>query len=275
MKKIKTREWLLITILLLILEYLVMSITLNFGDNKSLVNYVSFAGTIMSIVLALVAIIYSFIQSESQSRSSSNISAEVASLRTVVQDINKSKVTFSGELDRFADLANEIKNLREISVSSNQEIKNIANISNRNMEISHNINKMINYGNNDKYEDKNDDTFIKIITSSPHAILLAFSLSLADDNKHHPITSFISNHYSIPLDQHKFFNNNKDSWLEIGFVLLMIFSEFNLIKLEDNDDENYHSFIITEEFKRNKHKIHGDTDGQLGSAFNKIKNSFE
>lgn len=48
-----------IVALLLILEYVIFDWTYRFGADKVLLDHISFAGTIISIILAVVAIIYS------------------------------------------------------------------------------------------------------------------------------------------------------------------------------------------------------------------------
>ena len=56
------KDCLFIAMILLLSQYIIFQWTYNFGSDKNLLDHISFAGTIISIILAIVAIIYSFIQ---------------------------------------------------------------------------------------------------------------------------------------------------------------------------------------------------------------------
>ncbi|NUE48125.1 hypothetical protein HUC45_24465, partial [Escherichia coli] len=78
----------LITVLL---KHIIQASAWLYGGNSGALGYLSFAGTAVSIILAVLAIIYSFLQSSAQEKSSLNISTQVAKLVDVVQNIEISK----------------------------------------------------------------------------------------------------------------------------------------------------------------------------------------
>ncbi|WP_371324681.1 hypothetical protein VX159_03895 [Dechloromonas sp. ZY10] len=92
----------------MLIEYLVFDWTYRFSADKNITDHISFAGTIVGIILAVVAIFYSFIQAESQNRSSTEIATQIVSLRDVVKDIDLSKLKFSDELNRMSEIAKKL-----------------------------------------------------------------------------------------------------------------------------------------------------------------------
>jgi len=112
-------------VILLLVQYIVFQWTFNFGSDKNLIDHVSFAGTIVSIILAIVAIIYSFIQAESQSRTSSQIASQISSLRDIIKDFDASKMKFADELDRIENIAIKLDDVGTHVHESHQEITNV------------------------------------------------------------------------------------------------------------------------------------------------------
>lgn len=90
-KKISTREWILIIIILSLTQFLIHWLSMKYGGSASALGYVSFAGTVVSILLGLIAIVYSFVQSISQNSSAVEISEQIKRLITAGEDITKSK----------------------------------------------------------------------------------------------------------------------------------------------------------------------------------------
>jgi len=104
--KLSTREWILTIIILLLVQFLIHWISLKYGGSTSALGYVSFAGTVVSILLGLIAIIYSFVQSVSQSSSAIEIREQIERLVTAGEDITKSK-------DALHDSAFTIRSITE------------------------------------------------------------------------------------------------------------------------------------------------------------------
>ncbi|MEZ8154581.1 hypothetical protein ACED23_26400 [Vibrio splendidus] len=65
-EKVKPREWLYIIFIIILLQFIVQAAAWLYGGNDGALGYISFAGTVVSIILAVLAIVYSYIQSLSQ-----------------------------------------------------------------------------------------------------------------------------------------------------------------------------------------------------------------
>lgn len=70
----------LILLLVAVSEYLIFLLTTQYGANVDVVSHVGFAGTILSIILALLAIIYSYYQSFAQKRDSDFLASQLQQL---------------------------------------------------------------------------------------------------------------------------------------------------------------------------------------------------
>ncbi|MFW1765903.1 hypothetical protein ACG9X2_10630 [Acinetobacter bereziniae] len=99
--KFSTREWILSIIILLIVEAFVFWVAFQFAGNSSALGYVSFAGTIISIILAVLAIGYTYGESQQQKNSSETLSTQISSL-----------VKIKDKLEKQADALEDIKELK-------------------------------------------------------------------------------------------------------------------------------------------------------------------
>ncbi|MDC4552855.1 hypothetical protein NQ784_18395, partial [Acinetobacter baumannii] len=78
--KFTKREWLLSIIILLIIEAFIFWVAFQFAGNSSALGYVSFAGTLISIILAVLAIGYTYGESHQQKNSSITLGNQIDSL---------------------------------------------------------------------------------------------------------------------------------------------------------------------------------------------------
>jgi len=102
------REWILFITILLIVEGFIFWVSFQFSGNSSALGYVSFAGTLISIILAVLAIGYTYGESQQQKNSSSTLANQIESLVAIkdkleiqaeaLNNINVLKLT----LDEFA-----------------------------------------------------------------------------------------------------------------------------------------------------------------------------
>lgn len=89
-KTLSTREWCLVIAILSLIQFFVHWVSYQFGGSPNALGYVSFAGTLVSIMLGLIAIIYSFVQSISQSTSVVEIREQVERLIVAGNEISES-----------------------------------------------------------------------------------------------------------------------------------------------------------------------------------------
>ncbi len=107
-KQISVGLALLAGVLALALQHILTLWTTTWGGDSQIVSHVSFAGTLVSIILAVLAIVYSYYQNFSQQRDSSSISTQIETLRTVVEDIRRSGTGVSVELNRLEDITKKL-----------------------------------------------------------------------------------------------------------------------------------------------------------------------
>lgn len=89
-KKMSTREWIMVCVLIVLIQLLLHYWTSESMNSSEVLAYVSFAGTIISIILAVLAIIYSFVQTQAQQVTSDSISREIYRLSDVTTKIDES-----------------------------------------------------------------------------------------------------------------------------------------------------------------------------------------
>jgi cell division protein FtsL len=97
-RNLTTTEWILILLFAMVSAYVFIEKVYRYGADTGIVSYVSFAGTIVSIILAVLAIVYSYYQNFSQQRDSSTIATQIDIRRQTVTDVRISKKEFSKEL---------------------------------------------------------------------------------------------------------------------------------------------------------------------------------
>lgn len=115
-KKFSRREWLLIIIVFCMAEYWLISSSFTFKNSQLVVNYVTFAAAISSIVLAIIAIMLSLMQSVNQSAINNQISSHVDSLEGLTSklieysdNIGENAKIISGITDNISKLESSIE----------------------------------------------------------------------------------------------------------------------------------------------------------------------
>jgi len=79
-KKFSKREWIHLIITLSIIQGVIWYVSLTHSTNTSALGYVSFAGTLISIILAVLAIGYTYGESQQQKNSSITLANQIESL---------------------------------------------------------------------------------------------------------------------------------------------------------------------------------------------------
>lgn len=112
-KDLSKREWFLVLVLISVIQGGIWYASFVNAGSGSALNYVSFAGTLVSIILAVLAIGYTYGESLSQKNKSDNVSTQIAVLNEVIKSIKlESKSleqisTISEELTLFASRFDE------------------------------------------------------------------------------------------------------------------------------------------------------------------------
>lgn len=86
-RKFTTREWIFVFIIASIVQGGVWYVSFVNADNASALTYVSFAGTLISIILAVLAIGYTYGESVAQKNKSDNVASQISSLNNVIKNV--------------------------------------------------------------------------------------------------------------------------------------------------------------------------------------------
>ncbi|MCW1516083.1 hypothetical protein OLN45_18305, partial [Acinetobacter baumannii] len=118
--KFTTREWILSIIIMLIIEAFIFWVAFQFAGNSSALGYVSFAGTLISIILAVLAIGYTYVESQQQKNSSATFANQLDSLVKI-----KDKLQIQAEaLENIQNLKNDITDFKAEVFDHFSETKN-------------------------------------------------------------------------------------------------------------------------------------------------------
>ncbi|WP_098743542.1 hypothetical protein [Paenibacillus sp. EZ-K15] len=98
----------LVYLIVILIGVIITLLTIRLGDNGSVVDYFGFAGTLISIVLAVVALIYAFFQSITYGNANSKLEESAKKIEEVTDDLKK---------------VSNIENLTKDLTSSVEEVK--------------------------------------------------------------------------------------------------------------------------------------------------------
>ncbi len=224
-------SWGLVTFILMLIEYIVFNWTYEYGSDSNLINQISFAGTIVSIILAVLAIIYSFVQSEGQKNDSNRIATQISSLETVVKEIDMSKVKFVSELERLEHISKKIDSVNELLESQKTETVAVRTI------VQDLYNDSFNKPNK---ENTNLNGLDKFLSEGRVVRLLMYTFKLIG-NDSVDINDFIREKFSYPLAEvEKEGANSSQStsffeakWGGATVVLLALLQNFSLLQLKN------------------------------------------
>ncbi len=104
-----TREWIFVFIIASLVQGAVWYISFVNAGNPSALTYVSFAGTLISIILAVLAIGYTYGESVSQKNKSDNVASQIQSLNEVIANV---KIE-TEPLNEIANISNDLKSFHD------------------------------------------------------------------------------------------------------------------------------------------------------------------
>jgi hypothetical protein len=115
--------WVLITLLLMLTEYVLIGWTQNYGADRDVLSHVGFAGTIVSMILGVVAIIYAFYQGFAQQRDSQALATQLSELRTVADGLRAAGSSISNSGAALQDLRETLQQTLQISRSTHDALE--------------------------------------------------------------------------------------------------------------------------------------------------------
>jgi hypothetical protein len=96
-------------LLVMVVEYQICNWTQNYGADKDVVSHVGFAGTIVSIVLAVIAILYSYFQTFAQQRDAGALTKRLEELGTVSQSLSAAAERNTEQTQHLASIRTQIQ----------------------------------------------------------------------------------------------------------------------------------------------------------------------
>lgn len=199
MRKYTTREWVQLIVILSLIEFVILIGAHFYCDKDSVIGYISFAGTIVSIILAVIAIIYSFFQSISQARNENNISTQVDRLIETTNTIIDSTKKLSEDL-------NSLEIIKETLFESHKAILSVDNKYSDLKNIFSSMNNNINNTDNSEIENKESDVsdVNNVIFRNPNNM---FAISVLVAKK-------------VSEDKNDYFDSGKDIIASLASILV-------------------------------------------------------
>lgn len=243
--KLSTREWILSIIIISVIQGFIWYASFVNAGNGSSLNYVSFAGTLISIILAVLAIGYTYGDSLSQKSQTNGVNEKIAILNEVLKNIQIE----SSNLDKISEISQQLIHFDE-SIKSHLDSTNTKfdGISEALSSIKENS------GKDDKSENLDDTIFLKV--AKPNKIVnqvLYLCFLQMDGNIYKGNLHVVEEVLDSQIDELSQ-ENDKDysTYLHIltGMIISSI-SVYNSINVIDKIeiDENYFKISLNSEFK--------------------------
>lgn len=91
-------------VILVLGQLLITTWTVHAAGNKSVIDYISFAGTVVGMILAILAIVYSFISNASQKSDADMLRLQLFSLNEAISRADASGEQFASELGKLEEI---------------------------------------------------------------------------------------------------------------------------------------------------------------------------
>lgn len=155
-KNFSRREWLMIIAIFLMAEAWILNISYSFNGEQSVINYVSFASTITSLILAVLAIVYGFYQNETGKKSNAALEAHIDAMKKTqgeldifVSSVEEQLKSVSGSAEKLEvigrdlsysvnkidDLRGSVEHIKEGQRQNNQNLQDLFNKLTNNSKI--------------------------------------------------------------------------------------------------------------------------------------------
>lgn len=104
--------------LLVLAQLLVTQWTVRAAGNRDVIDYISFAGTVVGMILAVLAIVYSYLANASQKNDADSIRSQVTSLNDAIARADISGNRFSDEVQRLQEIRDSLSVVASTSSES-------------------------------------------------------------------------------------------------------------------------------------------------------------
>ncbi|MGU5652242.1 hypothetical protein [Aeromonas allosaccharophila] len=108
---LSNREWVFVVIITIISQFLLHQFSSNMMNETQVINYISFSGTIVSLILAILAIVYSFIQTGTQQSSADRIAVNISTLNEISGSVGSSAQKVEAQVEQLNNVVSNIGKL--------------------------------------------------------------------------------------------------------------------------------------------------------------------
>ncbi|MFJ3447420.1 hypothetical protein ACIPM0_04165 [Pseudomonas sichuanensis] len=122
---LRTREWVGVLVIVVLIQFMITYVSFDFGTSGRALGFVSFAGTVVSIIIGVVAILYSFYQSNSQANVVSDIKDQAVRIVEAGDHIVKSKENLYASADKLMMVAEDLATKLQENNERNAEFKDL------------------------------------------------------------------------------------------------------------------------------------------------------
>lgn len=119
-RKTTIASWMVIAILL---QLLITQWTVKAAGSREIVDYISFAGTVIGIILAFLAIVYSYLTTASQKNDSESLKSQILRLSETIQSAGASGQKFEAGVGRLEDIVSVLDSLERHSRDSSARVE--------------------------------------------------------------------------------------------------------------------------------------------------------
>ena len=116
--KIQQRDWVYILILSMVVQFIIYFLAFVYNSSTNALGYVSFAGTMVSIILAVIAIGYTYGESIRQKHNEDELIIQIRGLSEIKEKLGDQVDV----LEQIADLKKDVNNTKELTISNIQNL---------------------------------------------------------------------------------------------------------------------------------------------------------
>lgn len=255
------REWMMLIAIISVIEAWILNASYAFQSEQAVINYVSFAATIASLLLAVIAIIYGYFQSDGQQKAAAAISNQIESMRSIQKELNQASEGISTQLSGMTSTAAELKKLSESLEGTHQTLGEMGGSlsglvsEHRALKEMLSSKQLINETVRDRgagglSEVVSKENVVRILFGTTSFDLDLFGVALYGLlDKNNGVTEswieFVDKHYAMPIFQPEK-PGSLMKYTTIGYEFMLISRSFGLVTLDTGSEP---SLKVSEEIR--------------------------
>lgn len=261
-KNFSRREWLMLIVILLMLEAGALVASHAFMSNQDVINYISFASTIASLLLAVLAIVYGFYQSESQKRVGDGIEVHLLKITNATDKMSAVSQELMENSKGVAVLALSLPALNEVISTTHQSIlrldDNVRNISHEQGKVFSVVSEIreshfSSFPSSDKDKTPSQELMLtaaeNIILNGPNVAVrfTVFGLNVLFKGRENSIfirSDFVSDLSNLLSTHNTKFQSIASEWISAIYTVLIVLRSIGFLFDEEHKDSSNESDLI-------------------------------